>query len=50
MKRRYRFMRGLGCDVFTAGFIALLNELSNLPPRYVGFMHIIWDMETDDGR
>lgn len=50
MRRRYRLMRSLGCDVLTAGFIALLNELSNLPPRYVRFMHIIWNMETDYGR
>lgn len=46
MKRRFKFLRErLGCGVVTAGFIAALNELSNLPANKVGVMHIIWTME-----
>lgn len=45
MQRRYSFLRSIGCGVVTAAFISALNELSNLPPHQVGFMHIIWEME-----
>lgn len=47
MKRRYRFFRRMGCGPFTAGFIALLNEMSDLPPHKAGFMHLQWVMEED---
>lgn len=44
MRRRWRFLRAMGCDWLTAAVIALLNELSDLPPHEVGFMHLRWDM------
>lgn len=40
----------MGFGTVTAGFIALLNELSDLPENKVGFMHIVWHMEDRDGR
>lgn len=47
MKRRYRFFRRMGCDVIAAAFIAVLNEMSNLPPNMAGFMHILWNMDEE---
>lgn len=51
MKRRYKFMREVvGCGRVTAAFVAVLNELSDLPSHKVGFMHIIWDMGYEHDR
>lgn len=38
MRRRYRYLRAIGCDFITAAFIALLNEFSDLPPNMVGLL------------
>lgn len=45
MFRRYRFLRHMGCDWLTAGFIALLNEISYVPASEIRFMHIIIEMD-----
>lgn len=47
MKRRYRFLRAIGCGWFTSAFIVLINELSDLPPHKVGFMTWVHDMRED---
>lgn len=48
MKARYRFLRAIGCGFVTAWFIALLNELSDLPPNEVGFLGVVWEMWEKD--
>lgn len=48
MKARYRFLRAIGCGVFTASFIVILNEMSDLPPNEVGFMGVVWEMWERD--
>jgi hypothetical protein len=45
MRRRYRFLRFIGCDWLTAAFTALLCEASDLPPNKVGIMHVVFDMD-----
>lgn len=43
--RRYRALRKLGCDWFTAGFIAWVNFLFNVPENEIRFMHLIIEIE-----
>lgn len=45
MKRRYQFLRAMGCGWFTSAFIALINELSDLPPNMVGFLTWVENMD-----
>lgn len=46
MRRRYCFLRSIGADILSAAFIAALNEFSELPPSYVGFMTWVVDMDA----
>lgn len=49
--QRHRFLRRrLGLGPFTAAYVAVLNEFSNLPPNKVGVMHLVWDMNEFDRR
>lgn len=47
MRRRYKFLRAIGCGWFTAAFIAAINELSDLPPYEVGLLTWVHDMRED---
>lgn len=47
MKRRYRFLRAIGCGWFTAAFIVFISEMSDLPPHKVGLMTWVHDMRED---
>lgn len=49
-KRRYSYLRSIKCDWLTAAFVAILNELSNLPAHQIGFMHVVWDMNDRSTR
>lgn len=45
MKRRYRFLRRIGCGPVTAAFIALLNEAVNVPANEIRFVTVTFDMD-----
>ena len=38
-------MRMIGCGVITSAFVALVNEISEIPPHMIGFMNWICDMD-----
>lgn len=48
MKRRYRALRKIGCGWFTSFVIAALNDVMNVPPNEVRFMHIIIELEDEE--